>query len=220
MKQTILATLLLASFFTACKKEETNADTTTTDSIVAKPATPVAHEEDKDKEEITQLIRKTLVWADGKAPHLLPGVLKEGDSIYSGVDFEQLQKNLELVKDTGFFAKEFIDNCDKIAKTIDKKVKANEYGPWDSREYPPFNIYSEVNPWCDCQDHRDWNKVKTEVVILYADRGELYWQFETHPGDDPSWREFSYTFRVVKEGGKWKISYLQGFDYNEAIKGF
>ncbi len=29
---------------------------------------------------------------------------------------------------------------------------------------------------------------------------------------------FSYKFNVVKADGKWKISYLQGFDYKESIK--
>jgi hypothetical protein len=45
----------------------------------------------------------------------------------------------------------------------------------------------------------------------------MYWTWGSLPKDvSPDWRTVTYKFNVTKENGKWKISYLQGFDIKRA----
>jgi hypothetical protein len=70
-----------------------------------------------------------------------------------------------------------------------------------------------------CQDNLSWDKVEVEVIKLSDNKGDLKWYWgNLDPGTDPSWKDVLYKFSVVKADGKWKISYLQGFDYKENIK--
>jgi len=172
----------------------------------------------KDKEEIQTLIRQMLKWADTKgAIQLLPALIK--DSICVGFDFDKEKRNLEILKNAGFFADEFIDNYDHIIHTLDKKIKNNALEKWNVYELPTFNFANDVDPWCSCQDNFSWDKVEVEIVKIDNDKGELKWNWgKLDPGTDQSWKDSSTPFRVVKVAGKWKISYLQGFDYDESIK--
>ncbi|HEY8999964.1 MAG TPA: hypothetical protein VIM89_01335 [Mucilaginibacter sp.] len=174
----------------------------------------------RDKDEIQTLIRGMLIWADTKHEiDLLPVLSK--DSICTGFDFGKQNQNLEILRKSGFFADEFIDNYNHIIHTLDKKIKNKEFEPWNVYgELPTFNFANDVDPWCSCQDNLSWSKVEVEAVKLSSDKGELKWNWgKLDPGTDPSWKDFSYKFRVVKVSGKWKISYLQGFDYEDSMKG-
>jgi hypothetical protein len=163
-------------------------------------------------------MRQMLKWADSKnSIDLLPITSK--DSICIGFDFDQLNQNLEKLRKTGFFSVEFIDNYNQIIQTLDKKIKNKEFGKWDIRELPSFNFDNDVSPWCLCQDNLSWDNIDVEIIKLSNDRGELKWNWgKLDSTVDSSWKQFSYPFRVVKEDNKWKISYLQGFDYKESIR--
>ena len=57
------------------------------------------------------------------------------------------------------------------------------------------------------------------VVNLNKKEGELYWTWGKLGADvDSSWKKFTYKFKVEKEDGKWKVSYLEGFDFKESVK--
>ncbi len=172
----------------------------------------------KRKGEIQALMRQMLKWADSKnAIEVLPAFSE--DSTYVGFDLDKLHQNLEKLKETGFFAEEFIDNYDRIIRTLDKKIKNNEFEKWNVGELPTFAFANDASPWCSCQDNMPWDDVEVEVVNLNGDKGELTWNWgKLSPGTDPSWKDFSYKFRVVKIDGKWKVSYLQGFDYKDSVK--
>jgi hypothetical protein len=172
----------------------------------------------KDKDEIQTLIRQMLKWANSKsAIDLLPILSK--DSICVGFDFDEQNLNLEKLRKTGFFADEFIDNYKSIIQTLDKKIKNKEFEKWNIYELPTFNFANDVNPWCSCQDNLSWDHIEVEPIKLSNDKGELKWNWgKLDSSVDSSWKDFSYTFRVVKVDNKWKISYLQGFDYKESIK--
>ncbi len=195
--------------------------TTVTESKIETPTATVktsAIENQEDKTEILNLIREVLKWTDSKnSIDLLPAIADSTDSIYIGFDFDQLNQNLNKLKNTDFFAKEFIENYNQIILTLDRKLKANEfeYGPWLVGDMPPFNFASDVNPWCLCQDNMDWNLVEIEQT----NGNEYRWKWgglnqDTHQ----SWKDFSYKFKVTKEKSKWKMSYLDGFNINEVKK--
>ena len=170
----------------------------------------------KDKDEIQKLIRQALTWANSKNTiDLLPVI---SDSIYIGFDSKILNMNLKKLEETKLFAKEFIDNYNQIILTLDKNIKGKVYDDWFVGDLPTFGFANDVNPWCDCQEIPDdkpnpWDLVEITVVNLDQDKGELTWTW-----GKSDWEDLMYKFRVVKEDGKWKISYMEGFDYNEGIK--
>jgi hypothetical protein len=174
----------------------------------------------KDKQEIQNLIRETLQWADSKRFDLLPTLMDSKDSTYVGFDLDKLRLNLEILKKTDFFSVKFIENYNQIILTLDKKFKNKEFGTWSANDLPVFHFANDVDPWCLCQDNMSWNAVEVKVAKLNSENGELYWTWGGPElnGASPDWKDFSYKFDVEKENGKWKISYLQGFDFEESVK--
>jgi len=178
-----------------------------------------------DKEEIRLLIRNVLIWDESKkAPDLTPVIIDNKDSLCIGFDDEKVKANLEILKSTGYFSAEFIDNYYHILLTLETEMKNKQFAPWSTGELPPFNFANDVDPWCDCQDvpydkPDAYNLVEVHVVSINKQEGELYWTWgQLKPDTDPSWKEFRYKFKVKKEDNKWKISYLEGFDFKQSVK--
>lgn len=177
----------------------------------------------KDKEEIRNLIRQILNWAKSEESiNLLPVMTKNNDSICIGFDFDKHNLNLKKLKATNLFAQEFIENYDQIIKTLDKRIKNKELAQWNINELPTFIFANDVDPYCLCQDipydnPSPWDFVEIDIINL--DKGKINWKWgNLPPSSDQSWKDFLYKFRVVKENNKWKIAYLQGFDFNESTR--
>jgi hypothetical protein len=136
----------------------------------------------------------------------------------------QHKANLDKLKETGFFATEFIENYNQIILTLDKKLRNKEYGEWIVNDLPPFIFANDVNAWTLCQDvpydnPSPWDFVEIIVISLNSENGELKWKWgNLKAGTHPSWREFDYKFKVTKENNKWKISYLDGFEFKESTR--
>lgn len=211
MKHLGLVTLLSVWILFGCHHVKSNASATANSKKIKVADSGI------DKDKIQTLIRNMLIWADsGKEIDLLPTLTK--DSICVGFDFDKEKQAIRKLKETGFFADEFINNYDHIIQTLDKKIRSGEFEKWNTYELPTFSFANDVDPWCLCQDNLPWGKVEVKVVKLGADEGEFKWNWgKLDPGTDPSWGDFSYTFRVVKLNNKWKISYLEGFDYQKSI---
>lgn len=168
---------------------------------------------------VQTLIRKMLNWAESDHTFQLhPWLTDEKDSIVIGFDQKIISKNISILNSTGFFAKEFIDKYKNLVTAIDKKIRKGEYGEIYTNEMPPYNFATDVNPWTLCQDI-PYNKPNpydyVEVILLKMDGncGEFDWKWGRLDSNvAPDWRSFSYRFKVILEGGKWKISYLKGFD--------
>lgn len=174
-----------------------------------------------DKEAIQSLIRNMLSWSEtSKSFDLVPVLVDEKDSLCIGFDLRKLEGNILQLKKTGFFCSEFIANYDQIILALDKKMKDKKFTKWSTGELPPFNFANDVDPWCDCQDDPgSWNSVDVHVINLDKNNGELYWKWGNLGADvSQDWKDFRYKFKVKKEDGKWKISYLEGFDFNESVK--
>lgn len=174
---------------------------------------------DKDKDAIQQLIRQVLDWADYESSMSLFPVLEDNtNSVYVGLNLDEHQQNLEELESTNFFASEFIDNYNKIYLTLDKKLRNREF-EWKVGELPPFG--NDGNPWCNCQDvpydePDPWEFIEVEIISLDSEKGELNWKWgKLGLNADSGWKEFTYRFRVVKEEGRWRIAYLEGFDFDE-----
>lgn len=182
----------------------------------------------KDKQQIQKLIRNVMIWAeDGKeVPDLLPFVVNRQDSTVTGFDLDKLEGIDDSLKTTGFFSEEFISNYNQIIQLLYRKMKNKEIAPFSTGDIPPFGFYTDADPWCDCQDVPYDGEdafmvaaklVEVHVVELNNESGKMYWTWGSLPkGTSPDWGAVTYKFNVIKQDGKWKISYLQGFDIKKA----
>lgn len=208
--------LILGLSFISCNQD--GQTTKTTENIKVT-------QESKDKEEIQSLIRQVLAWSNSKnSIDLFPNLSNNKDSIYVGFDVNKHKENLEKLRETNFFATEFIDNYNHIILTIDRKLKNKEYDEWHVGDLPTFIFASDVDPWCLCHDipydkPSPWDFLEIEIISLDNNKGELDWTWgKLELNTDLSWKEFKYRFRVSKENNKWKIAYLKGFDFIESTR--
>lgn len=119
-----------------------------------------------------------------------------------GLDLEMHKKRISELKQTGFFASEFIDNYNKLALSIDTDLK-NKKIEWLVGDMPPFG--NDANPWCNCQDNPDnyWKTLTITDLEIENNVATFNWTW----GND-----FEYKVKAIKAGDVWEIAYLQGFD--------
>ncbi|MFI5137529.1 MAG: hypothetical protein ACHQIM_06855 [Sphingobacteriales bacterium] len=222
MKYLRFGTAILALFLFSCSH---NSERKESPLKIKATKTLKSPEISNDKQEIQILIRKALNWSESKnSINLLPVLTDSKDSICVGFDLEKLNVTLEKLKATNFFSSRFVDNYSQIILTLDKKIKNNEFEKWSVSELPTFSFANDVDPWCLCQDvpydkPNPWDLIEVKVIKLNDEKGELYWTWgKPELNGSPDWKDFTYKFEVEKENGKWKISYLQGFDFKESTR--
>lgn len=204
MKHFKLRVLILALLFFGCNQE----DTKTTSVLEQKTLSQI-----DDKEQIYNLIRHVFSWADSQSSITLVPVLSDSkNSVYIGLDLEKHKQNLVKLHQTNFFATEFIQNYNQIILTLDKGLRSKKYDQWLVGNLPTFSFANGWNPWCCAQGDCLEEAFQIEIIKLDSSAGEFIYKREK----DSSWRDF--IFRIKKENGNWKISYLQGFDYKNGTK--
>lgn len=176
-----------------------------------------------DKLQIQQLIRQVMNWGESaKSINLLPLLTANKSDYCIGMDLKKHKLNIEKLKATHFFAAEFIENYNQIILTLDKKIRNKEIAKWHTNELPPLNFASDVDPWSLCQDvpydkPNPYDFIKINVIALDNNKGKADWKWgKLDSNEDLGWKAFTYRFRVVKENGKWKVAYLQGFDFKNS----
>ena len=218
-----LWTIILGLTLASCNQEHQTSKSTDNpkENLTSSKEIPgdksMLSESSNEKEEIQNLIRKVLIWADSKKTiDLLPMLTDNNDSIYIGFDLDKHNQNLEILKETSYFTTDFIDNYNRIILTLDKGIKNGNYDTWLVGDMPTFIFASDANPWCDCQDNMEWNKVQIKINSLDDKKGEIEWYWGSLSANThESWKEFSYNFSVIKNNGRWKISHMEGFDFKE-----
>lgn len=216
MKHIILLILIIGMTLIGCnqKSQEGNLSKNQLKNI------ETFDKSDDDKDDIQNLIRNVLNWADSKDNiELLPIASDSANIIYTSFDLEKHKQNLDILKSTDFFTTEFIDNYNQIILAINKGLLNGEYERWLVGDLPTFPFANGASPWCMCQDNLDWNTVEVKAIALDDDEGELEWYWGNISADtDPSWKEFRYKFNVKKENNIWQISYMEGFDFEESTR--
>jgi hypothetical protein len=214
MKHIKLTTLIFGLLLFGCKQTDNKSTSISAEKVETST---------DEKEQIQNLIRQALNWADSKnSIDLLPVIADSKDSLYLGFDLELHKQNLDKLRQTNLFSTEFIENYNKIILTFDKGLKNGKYEQWMVGELPPFNFSSDVDAWTLSQDvpYDNPNPFDfVEVKLLDINKGEVNWKWgKPELITEPSWKDFAYKFKVVKEDNKWKISYLEGFDFKESTK--
>ncbi|QQS95477.1 hypothetical protein [Sphingobacterium spiritivorum] len=185
---------LLAVSMMSCNEQSGKAITQTVQTDSAKPVTEL--------ESLTKELYKWVEANDANAD-FSPLPEQETDSLYVGLDKEAHKKRISALKDTHFFAEEFLENYNRLGLTIDEKLRNNTF-TWYIGELPPFG--NGANPWCNCQDSPDnyWKRISLQDVVVDGNTATYNW----------TWGEgFQYKMKAVKENDIWKISYMQGFDF-------
>lgn len=163
----------------------------------------------QDQEDLLKLTRNLYNWHETKSSmHDFEPINDDKDSAYIGLDLVQHKKRLTELKQTGFFASEFIDNYNNIAFSIDADLKKKKM-EWLIGELPPFG--NGANPWCNCQDNPEnyWKTLTIKYFVFGDNMATYYWTW----GND-----FEYKVIAIKADGEWKISYLEGFDVSDFVK--
>ncbi|MBX9807750.1 MAG: hypothetical protein K2Q03_08700 [Sphingobacteriaceae bacterium] len=209
MKRIKLITVIFGCLFFGCNQVGIKTTKVTEEKVTT---------ETDDKEQIQNLIRHVYNWHETQKPSEMDMIIDEKDSTYIGYNLNQLKLNIEELKATNFFSNEFIDNYNKIYITLDKKLRNKEL-EWLVGDLPPFG--NDANPWCNCQDvpynqPNPWDFIEIKIINLDNNKGELIWKWgNLELNKAEGWKEFTYKFRVVKESNEWKISYLEGFNFDK-----
>lgn len=204
MKQIIFTTLIFGLLLFGCNQSD-NKTTYVTEEI-----TSVLTD---DKEDIKNLIRQVFAWADSKKSiNLVPVLTDSKDSLYIGLDLDKHEQNLEKLRQTNLFATEFIENYNQIILKLDNGLRNENYEQWLVGDLPTFSFANGWNPWCCAQSDCLEESFQIEIIKIDNNVGELKYKREK----DSSWIDF--IFRIKKENGTWKISYLQGFDFKVGTK--
>ncbi|MDP4209606.1 MAG: hypothetical protein Q8928_12405 [Bacteroidota bacterium] len=172
-----------------------------------------------DKEEILKLIKQVIIWGDSKESiGLLPVLTDSKDSVYIGFDMIELKSNLDKLKETNYFATEFIENYRQIIVTLDKKLRNGEYEKWFVGDLPTFIFANDYSPWWNGQESFPIEKGMVELINLDKDKGEFDFACGDKGHGCDGLENYKMRFRVVKEDNKWKISYLEGFNFKESTR--
>jgi hypothetical protein len=233
MRPFSLLIILLGLLLLGCQEAENNTKSVVKEKVANSSA---------DKAQIQVLLRQALHWANAKdAIALLPVVTDSKDSVYIGVNLAQHNRNLAKLKATDFFSTGFIANYNHLVLAIDAGMRSGTYEPWLVGDGLTIVFVSEVNAWCSCQDvpydnPNPWDNIEISLVNQGKTNVEAIWRWGklelmVDPGElkaDPDmldtdpvvkeWKDFSYKVLVTKETGKWKIAYLQGFDFKEGTR--
>ena len=199
MKHFKLTTLILGLLFFSCNQPDNKTTSTINQTSSIKS---------DDKEKLQQLVRQLYEWHETKSSHNdLDPIADKQDSTYIGLDLKKHEQRLAEIKQTGFFADQFIDNYNHIAITIDKGLKSKTI-EWHVGDLPPFG--NDANPWCNCQDNPDkyWLTMTINKIAFDNNTATFTWTWGNN---------FEYKVRAIKQNDKWKIAYLQGFDFKEFI---
>lgn len=164
-----------------------------------------------DEQELQSLVRKVYGWYETKgSKDDFPTIEDKKHVKYIAIDLKAVTKRIGELKKTNLFSKEFLDNYNKISITLNEQLKSKKI-EWFVGELPPFG--GDVNTWCGCQDYADdyWKTMVLKNIKIQKNAASFNWSWSSKD-------KFAYKAKAVKEDGVWKISYLEGFNFDELTK--
>ena len=207
MSRLLLFSLLL--LFTNCKNEvpppEQLDESTTQD-------TTVTGEPQTDSVALLQLTKDLYAWEDRNSSRgdFSPLQGKSSDSFYVGLDMPAHNRRMREIEQSGLFTTSFIENYNRVANAIQTELQAGNL-VWNEGDYPPFG--NGASPWCNCQDFPDNYQNKFWILRLEVKGNVATYDWGFGGGE-------SYTIKALKEGGKWRVAEMEGFEYDSYVETF
>jgi hypothetical protein len=210
IKSVALTTIVIA-ILVGCNPDSKGKHTVPQKDTVAAStkATPYSPQ---DSIALLQLTKTLYQWTqtDDNDDYFSPLLKEKTDTIYVGLDMKLHQQKMEKIRGSGLFSETFISSYNKIAMTIDAKMKDGTL-LWKVGELPPFG--NGANLWCNCQDVPDDFLSKLYIMHMQSEKDGIFYNRAWGDG-------IVYNLKAVKENNQWRISEMEGFDYNSLLSTF
>lgn len=161
-----------------------------------------------DESQIRKLMIQVMKWHDKYDPFIgYEPVYDPKSGQATGMDLRVLQDGLNDLKDTEFFDASFLASYRTIVRSLHTKIQNKEVEFAEGDLAP----YAEADPWCNCQDvpgDFSWGDMYINFKSLDKNLAEISWTWD----DSEESQSFSYGVKLKKMRGKWRITYMQGFD--------
>jgi hypothetical protein len=160
---------------------------------------------DADSIKITNVIKDVYKWYGKEGSQVYLDIIVK-DSFQIGLDTIKFKNSIAKLKSTNYFSSDFIKNYEKIGKAVDNKLHAGKY-------YNEINFnFQDADVWTNSQDDESdlWKNLKVKDLVVNGDHATFQWYTEN--------RDYGYLVKMKKENDTWKVSYLEGLDYKNAIE--
>lgn len=164
--------------------------------------------EKSDSLEIVSLLKDVYKWHDQNQKELPDFDVVSKDSFQVGLNYNSFNKTFDAIKKTNYFSAAFLNNYKRLGDCINKKLANANPKYLNEINFP----YQESDSWTYFQDDAPefWNKFTINDFKLTSDTASLKWQIHGE-----GWSSDKYPVKFVKADGKWKVSYMEGFDVNK-----
>jgi hypothetical protein len=142
----------------------------------AKAAKPESRETDSVK--LTELVKKLYKWHIKDTTckcSFTPLKANSSDTLFTNIDLNDTQKNIEDLKRTTFFTQDFLNDYRSIAVRMDKELKDGT-SLWPDGELSTFGDDSDA--WCNCQDFPVddyWKIIKLTNIKINNNEASFKW---------------------------------------------
>jgi len=159
-----------------------------------------------DSLEISNLVREAYKWYTVNSSQIYFDVIVK-DSFQVGLDTIKLRAALNKMQSTKLFNADFIKNYEMVGLAVNNKLKSGRY-------YNEINFnFQDADIWTSSQDDESdlWKRLKIKELQIKGDVASLKWYTDDY-------MYFGYLVKMKKESGTWKISYLEGLEYKNAVE--
>lgn len=157
------------------------------------------------------LLKTVYRWHDKNQGNLTDFDVIVKDSFQTGLNYDSFNKTYNTIKQTDYFSSSFIDNYKKIADYVNHKLTSA-----NPKYLNEINFsFQDADPWTGFQDDSPeyWEQFKISDYQSSANSATLKWWIQAK-----DWATDKYAVGFSKENGKWKVSYLEGFDMSKYYK--
>jgi hypothetical protein len=213
----IFRVIFLTSCFFNCKEEvNTVINESTSQKHLNLNATDSSKTTTKDSIELTILVRKVYNWHETKFLEDFP-YKHQNDTIFTGIDWEEYNKNIKLHKNTNLFTDEFFRRHKSIAKIIDNSIKKAGIEWRNSNDGIPL-WHSNADDWCACQDNPDdyWKILTIDSLKINNNLASFIWTWDKKDVKD----KHEYLVTAKKINNVWKINSLEWQNHNYSVEEF
>jgi len=158
-----------------------------------------------DSIKISNLIREVYKWYSKNGSQIYFDVIVK-DSFQVALDTLKFEKSLSKLKGSNYFSSDFIKNYEKIGKSVDNKLRTGKY-------YNEINFnFQDYDIWTYSQDNEiDLSEnLKVKELVVNGSQATLKWYTDNN--------DFGYLVKLKKENDTWKVSYLEGLEYKNAVE--